>query len=387
VRLDPVTTAKIKAAHRDFRAWLFDCALPFWTHVSLDTQGPGFCEHLALDGRPAKVAYKRLRVQARQIYVFSQAHLLGWQRGAELAARGYGFIKTSSLRLNGEWAKTLRRDGSVLDPTVDLYDLAFVLFSLAWFARATGDVEALALARRTLAWTEQNMTHTSGGYKNSSPALPGPRLQNPHMHLLEAALALYESSGERAYARCALNILQLFRAHFKDASSGAIGEYYTEQFLSSPEAEGEHVEPGHLYEWVWLLDQAQKLLGVDARQDQLAVYEFAERHGVHTDSVSVIDTISRSGAPIRTSRRLWPQTEAIKAHCVMLRAGQPTCAQRVVDGVRHLLTTHLSECPPGAWRDSFTELGIANSGKIPASSLYHVMTAYSEVDRLAADVG
>jgi mannose/cellobiose epimerase-like protein (N-acyl-D-glucosamine 2-epimerase family) len=67
-----------------------------------------------------------------------------------------------------------------------------VLFALAWHARLTRSEEPLARARRTLDWITAHMPHPPAGYRNVQPWEDGPRQQNPHMHLLEAVLALYE---------------------------------------------------------------------------------------------------------------------------------------------------------------------------------------------------
>jgi mannose/cellobiose epimerase-like protein (N-acyl-D-glucosamine 2-epimerase family) len=60
-----------------FAAWMRDHALPFWATVGQDRYGLGFVEHLTFDARPAPVVYKRVRVQTRQIYVYSAAALDG----------------------------------------------------------------------------------------------------------------------------------------------------------------------------------------------------------------------------------------------------------------------------------------------------------------------
>ena len=59
-------------------SWLREDALPLWSSAGLDGGAGGFFDDLTADGDPLQNAPKRLRVQARQIYVFSHAHLLGW---------------------------------------------------------------------------------------------------------------------------------------------------------------------------------------------------------------------------------------------------------------------------------------------------------------------
>lgn len=132
----------------------------------------------------------------RQIYVFCHAALLGRDDGVALARHGYDFLTTKAwLGPARGWARLLDRKGGVKDPTPDLYDLAFILFGLGWFHRVTNDPEALGWALRTVDFIEREMRHPSGvGFLNEKPATH-PRLQNPHMHLLEAALVNLEASG------------------------------------------------------------------------------------------------------------------------------------------------------------------------------------------------
>jgi mannose/cellobiose epimerase-like protein (N-acyl-D-glucosamine 2-epimerase family) len=342
----------------------------------------GFREHLTLDGAPAEISYKRLRVQARQIYVFSHAALLGWPGGVDVARRGYEFIIREALNKNGAWARTLGRNGGVIEDIADLYDLAFVLFAFAWFARASGESESLEYARRTLAWIEDTMAHPAGGYHNTWPIEPGPRLQNPHMHLLEAMLALYQTTRDPQYIIVAKRLVLLFRERLLESSTGTLGEFFTTDLRAAPGEAGDHVEPGHHYEWVWLLDQFSSATGDDTASERNQLYQFAEAHGVDHATGTVYDVVGRDGRVRRASSRLWPQTEAIKAHIAMMRGGHFAAGRRLEAGVRNLLARHFTNCARGAWREQFDHQGLPSADKIPSSSLYHIVMAFGELDGL-----
>ena len=69
------------------RAWLFGSALPLWAAAGFDPKTGLFQEKLDRDGH-AVPGPRRVRVQARQLYVFAQAGRLGWSgpwRGRALA--------------------------------------------------------------------------------------------------------------------------------------------------------------------------------------------------------------------------------------------------------------------------------------------------------------
>ena len=80
-----------------------------------------------------------------------------------------------------------------------------------------------------------------------------PRRQNPHMHLLEALLALHVATGEKNWLRRAGALVDLFKRRFVDPQTGALIEFFAEDWSAAPGDEGRLREPGHQFEWVWLL--------------------------------------------------------------------------------------------------------------------------------------
>jgi mannose/cellobiose epimerase-like protein (N-acyl-D-glucosamine 2-epimerase family) len=372
-------------AHVALRAWLFESALPFWSTVGVDRSGSGFVEHLDLSAGPADVPYKRVRVQARQIFVFSRAHMFGWPGALKAATAGYGFLTRHARRPDGAWVRALGVKGDVLDPTADLYDLAFVLFALAWYARATGSAEALDHAYRTLDWVKRSMSSPTGGFYNAMPISREPRQQNPHMHLLEAVLALFKTTHDDALLKTADTLVDLFRTRFFDSRTGSLGEFFTDDWRWAEGDAGTRVEPGHHYEWVWLLDQYERLSNRIVEPEKSALYAFANRWGCDQDTGLVIDAVDRAGAVRDASVRIWPQTEAIKAHVVMAEQGNVAGAQAgaaIAQITSNLLQRFFVRPPAGTWTDHFAAGGAVKGDRIPSSTLYHIVMAFSELDRI-----
>jgi len=373
----------VGSAYAALRAWMFGHALPFWSGAGHDGPGRGAHEHLRLDGAPANVTFKRMRVQARQIYAFSHAALLGWHDGKRLARDGYDFITRHGERPGGGWVRRLSRAGNeVLDDAADLYDQAFVLFALAWYARLTSDAEPLQRARSTVEWIRTNMAAPPRGFLNVLPIEAGPRQQNPHMHLLEATLALHETSDDPYYADFAHELVNLFRRYLFDRTTGTLGEFFTPDWSPAPGNAGDHVEPGHHYEWVWLLDQYERQTGAVATAELDRLYRFACDFGTDPHTALVWDVVGRDGSARQRSTRLWPQTEALKAHAVMARRGGDGAAL-VPLVVRNLGTRFLAGCPDGTWIDQLDAAGTPASDKLPTSSFYHLFMSYTELAKLA----
>ena len=267
-------------------------------------------------------------------------------------------------------------DGAVLDPVIDLYDQAPVLLALAWLARA-GEAEALGWAHRTLDAIERRMRlGDTPGFANTLPEAPGPRLQNPHMHLLEGLLALYAASGEARFGTAAREVVALFRERLFDPATGTLAEYYGPAWQRLPEPwPGRSIWPGHHCEWVWLLDQARQLLGSAVGGEMRALAGFARRHGRVPRYGLLRYAVTEAGETLDPTIRLWPQTEALKAALVL----RPDWAPGLLRG---LMGLHLARRPRGLWTETYDGGLRPVAGPIPATSLYHLFVAYAEVRRV-----
>jgi mannose-6-phosphate isomerase len=94
-------------------------------------------------------------------------------------------------------------DGKIGDARFDLYNQAFALLAYASGYRTFGEAagwRAQAVALRTT--LEQSYAHPLGGFlEDRAGALP--QRANPHMHLLEAALAWFAVDDDPAWRRLA----------------------------------------------------------------------------------------------------------------------------------------------------------------------------------------
>jgi len=366
------------------RSWMFEQALPFWARAGIDHIHGGYVEQLTLDGRDAGVAFKRTRVTARQVYVFSHAQVLGWDGGTDKAAIGIDFL------INRTWqgpdkgfARMVSRRGEVLDPTPDLYDHAFVLFALAWRHRAQRDAQSRDWLHRTLDFIETHMDHHSGeGFWHEMPPT-GWRVQNPHMHLTEACLAALEATGDKRFAEASAKLVQLFQKRLLDRSTGMLPEYFTDDWRRVAGEEGRLVEPGHMMEWAWILNQARKLIGADTADDIRGLVTRAERFGVDHASGITYNAIRNDGTPLDKGSRTWPNTERMKAAIALYELDGVDPAPVVDAAGGLLLQRYLTRDPLGTWMDAFDANGNDAARVVPASTLYHIFLAFAEVLRIS----
>jgi mannose/cellobiose epimerase-like protein (N-acyl-D-glucosamine 2-epimerase family) len=366
------------------RSWMFDQALPFWAQHGLDTRHGGYIEQLTLDGRDAEIIFKRTRVACRQVYVFSHAATMGWSAGNQLAGFGVAFLTEQAWQGREKgFAKLLTRNGDVLDPAPDLYDLAFVLFAFSWRHRAMKDELSKQWMHTTLDFIERQMSHPGGlGYWHELPP-KGYRLQNPHMHLTEACLAAFEATGEQRFANRARTLVELFRTKFFDKASGTLAEYFNDDWSRATGEDGRITEPGHQMEWAWILNSARKLLGMDTAAEIRAAVAFAETHGVDPKTAVTFNTVRDDGTPIDRGSRTWPNTERLKAAVALYELDGIDPAPVIDRTVELLLQRYLPHNPPGTWIDAFDANGKPLAQTVPASTLYHIFLAFAEVLRIA----
>lgn len=367
--------------------WLFEQAFPFWSAHGMDRAHGGYVEQLRLDATNADVDFKRVRVIARQVYSFSHAAILGFANAAEPARQGFEYLtKFAWLGPHKGWARQLWRDGQVKDPTSDLYDLAFVLFACGWYQRLSGEAIAGQWALRTLDFIESHMRFEGDvGFKHEQPA-QAPRLQNPHMHLLEAALVNFEVSGNQRFLKLADEIVGLFASRFFDPATRTLGEYYDDHWRRAAGELGRSIEPGHHFEWAWILAAYQRLSGNVVARDIEQLVAFAEAHGVDRSTGNVFNTVRDDGAIIDGNCRVWPNTERLQAAVAMFEIFDVDPRPIFDQSTRFIFERFLTPAPAGTWIDRTERDGQPSINQIPTSTLYHLVIAFSEMLRVRGEV-
>jgi len=369
---------------QELREWLTHCSLTLWAGAGFDPEHGRFEERLSLGGKRVPGIPIRLMTQARQIYVYSLAAGRQWHAGAhELVETAYASMLRDFHRRDGQggWIHSILRDGTIANAQRDLYAHAFVLLAIASYVQATGKREALPLADETLAFIDRFMrAGQGGGYVDAVPANDGLRRQNPHMHLFEALLALWECSGEARFFARASEMFGLFTLHFFRPDSGILAEYFNAALEPADGIAGTIAEPGHHYEWIWLLRRFERASGRAVKPYVDKLFAHADAHG-YDDAGLIVDEVLSNGSPLTRSRRALPVTEAIKANLAEATFGRPGSENKAAMLTTKLQAYFLKSEPAGGWIDRLDENGAPATDFMPASTLYHVACAIDELDR------
>ena len=371
---------RLSAISARLNRWLLEEAFPLWWSKGADHTLGGFHERLRQDGQATNEP-RRARLHPRHIYAFGFADDLGHDGMTELAVRhGLDYFLRYYVRPDGFIRGRVAPDGTVIDDGFILYDQAFALLGYAAAFDALNDDTLRDRAHKLLAALHEQLANPAGGFRES-PTNDALLTSNSHMHLLEAALAWMALDHEPQWRELAAHIVALAISRFVDPESGQLREFFVADWQPAPSVQGRIVEPGHQFEWAWLLlrwsAQSHDQRAVDLALSLIALCEARGVDGVRDVAVNSMLT---DGAVHDPRARLWQQTERLKAACVaweMTRLPHYCdIAQRSANALERYLQTPVR----GLWYDTMGVDGKCADEPAPASSFYHIVAALAELN-------
>jgi len=377
---------QLAAARVALRRWLVDHAYDVWWAHGADRVCGGFHERLRQDATPTGEP-RRARLHPRQVFAYSRAAQLGWSGpAAAAAAHGIEFFLAHYLRADGLFRPLVAPDGAPLDERAVLYDQAFALLGLAAAYATLDDPSFREQAHRLRAQLSAQLVNPAGGFVESIDSTQ-PLSANSHMHLLEACLEWADLDSGGDWARLAMHVVELALSRAIDPRTGALGELFDRNWNPAQDGEGSRVEPGHQFEWAWLLLRCRRLTA----DERLAVaalrlVEIGETRGVDPRRGVAVAALRGDLEVHEPKARLWPQTERIKAACAAAELTGDTRHFTAATQAAVALLRYLETPVPGLWRDTLDEAGRFADEPAPASSFYHLVGAAAELERLAAGV-
>lgn len=372
---------------RRLEDWLCRSAFPVWWRLGADLESGGFHEALTQEGEPVRTD-RRSRVQTRQVYAYAKADHLGWSGDPrEAADHGLEFFITRYARDDGLYRTVVGAERAGDRDEAWLYDQAFALLAFGEAAPLVSRGAELHDRAAAIYRALQSMRQAGGGFIETCEIRP--YQSNPHMHLLEAALVWETLEPGARWSALADEISHLALRAFID-KEGAIHEFFAADWSLAPGVDGRIVEPGHQFEWAWLLERWARLRGrEDAHRAAVRLFEIGSRHGVDPARGVAFDQMLDDFSPHQFGARLWPQTERLKA-ALILAEGEDENREHYLSEAEEAaagLQRYLEVPMRGLWRDKMTSSGDFVEEPAPASSFYHIVCAAHELRRLTPDPG
>lgn len=371
--------------------WLMHQALPVWHKDGIDNSTGGFYETLDLRSGQGTDAPRRARVQPRQIYCFAEAGRLGWTGPWQsIIERGIDWYLKHYRLENGCFAALVDGGGTCLDETFDLYNHAFALFALAQAADVLPgrSVEFRRIAEDLLHTLRKDYAQPERGFREANPDRL-PLRSNPHMHLFEASLAHEEATAAPVWTELSDEIAHLALSRFIDPVTGCLREFFDADWSPMPGDQGRVVEPGHQFEWSWLLVRWGISRGsFEAISKARRLYQIGVTYGIDPKRRVAVMALNDDFTKRDPIARLWGQTEWIKAAVTLARIS--TGVERTAylnDILRSVdaLERYFEDVPPGLWYDKLSADDAFKDEPAPASSFYHIVCAISELADFASE--
>jgi mannose/cellobiose epimerase-like protein (N-acyl-D-glucosamine 2-epimerase family) len=382
----PLDSAALHYLSSELTGWLVDKALPIWFSAGVDFDKGECFEVVDLASSTAVAAPRRARVIPRQIYSFLEGKKLGWDGPAEVVASAlYNWFLNTYATEEGHFAAAADTDNKITDESFDLYNQAFAIFG---FANVAASIPALKdnaaeQATKLRTFLLENYKHPEAGFHEANPAR-SPLCSNPHMHLFEACLAWESVSNDPIWNELADEIAELALTRFIDPVSGGLREFFELDWSPMLGDKGRTIEPGHQFEWAWLLARwGQSRQDADALIAARRLYDIGRTFGIDESRRVTFMALNDDFTVKDPVARLWGQTEWIKASIAMTQISTGVERDAYLADIPeavHALQVFFQNVPDGLYLDKMSPDGTFKEEPAPASSLYHIVCAVSELD-------
>ncbi|QJR82290.1 mannose-6-phosphate isomerase [Alteromonas pelagimontana] len=379
-----INNCRLVEAANAYDHWLGQQVFPVWLANGFEASGASI-ETFTAHGHPDLRSHKRIRVQARQMFCVCYGQTRGWTDSGSDILHGIDSFLANSTESHspGFYPTILNAENQVIDTSRDLYDCAFFLLAYAWRYRVFHDLHALKNAHNLINIIEHLLKGSRGGWKEGDYAYQV-RRQNPHMHLFEAFMALYESTRDAKWLAYAGEMFALFETVFFDEEAAVLREFFTDNWQPDP-ARSHVIEPGHMMEWVWLLYKYGSLSGKPVHKYCTTLYRQALKIGLCKSSDLLLDAVTATGEVITGTKRCWPMTEWVKAALAMtiLFPNEKNKSHAYVNDASNALSSLMRHYRhperAGHYIDRRDEKNNILDASMPASTLYHLCMTHNEV--------
>lgn len=243
--------------------------LPFWMKYTIDNENGGFYGRITNDLKIDKTAPKGAILNARILWTFSAAYnALQKKEYLEMAHRAYDYIQRYFIdKKYGGVYWMVDHKGAPTETRKQIYALAFAIYGLAEYYKASGTKESLDRALEIhkviekYGFDKENNGYFEAFQQNWSP-IEDQRLSekdmnveksmNTHLHVLEAYSTLYDVCPTEELRKKIENLVEVFVHYIVDTKTGHFNMFME----ASWKVVSGKLSYGHDVEGSWLLMEA-----------------------------------------------------------------------------------------------------------------------------------
>ncbi|KPY87976.1 putative N-acyl-D-glucosamine 2-epimerase [Pseudomonas syringae pv. tagetis] len=362
------STPELTSVFAALQQHFMQVVVPLW-------QGPGWNTQLALpyealDANDQPLPPQRYRAMAcaRQLFLFSS--LIESAEVPNARTRASELFRSLQQHFHdaehGGWFYSIDPQGRPLDRRKDLYTHAFIIFACAHYWAKVQDPLAESVLNAALNVVAERFADDDGLYEAQldedwSTLGTGP-LQNPLMHLAEAFLATLSVRADPATQSALDALLIHMQRRFVDTATGVM--------LEKPlGAVDNWYEPGHQFEWFFLLQSSPELHGRELHDSMTRAFTHAQTQGVDPQSGAVTAALTLDGTVRDATQRIWAQAEYLRAMAL-----RPECETGLTEQLSAFAQRFLHAT---GWNECVEPDGTVSRSDMPSTTPYHLATCYT----------
>ena len=264
----------------EIKAHLINDIIPFWKGLRDDEFG-GYYGYLDYDLKLDKKAVKGCILNSRITWFFSNAYtLLKDVSLLEEAKHGFAFLKEHCMdKDNGGIYWSMKYNGEPEDTTKHTYNQAFSIYALSSYYEASGDEEALEMAKELFHIIETRCTdeigykeafdkefHEIENYKLSENGVIAEKTMNTLLHVFEAYTELYRVAKLPEVKERLEWIMDTFADKVYNPALHRQEVFFDRNMNSILDLHSY----GHDIETAWLIDRGVEVLGEKKYEDKMS---------------------------------------------------------------------------------------------------------------------
>lgn len=302
---------------------LTDHILPFWMRLK-DEENGGIYGLVDYDLEVDRKADKGGIITARFLWTFSAAYrVTKKEEYLEMARHMYSFLKDMVYDREFKgiyWMVDYM--GKPVDTRKHVYTQSFGIYALSEYYRASGNDEALELAKEIYNLIEdKGFDFVNNAYREefdrqwnqmpnemlSESGVMADITMNTHIHVLEAYTTFYKAWPSEELKERIKNLLQILHEKIYDQETKYLGVFFDQDWNSLIDLKSF----GHDIEASWLIDEALKAIDLDEPKYSRMVVDIAyniARSAIQPDGSLINEQVNEK---LDETRVWWVQAEAM----------------------------------------------------------------------------
>lgn len=304
-----------------------EAILSWWTQVAIDESHGGFYGKVDHDNKIYPEAAKGAVLNSRILWAFSSAYSLTRNKKyLQIAERSYAYVSDHFIDKEfGGVYWTVDFSGNPLETKKQIYALAFAIYGLSEYCRASGNEQAKQKAIELYniilrySYDERNggyieaLTRNwrqTGDLRLSDKDANEKKSMNTHLHLLEAFLNLYKTWKDESLKQKLTELIDIFLNHIIDSNTRHLVLFFDEEW----NARSTIISYGHDIEASWLIREAAELVEDEFLLNKVKIKSIhlveAASEGVDEDG-GVWYEYNPDTSHLLKQKHSWPQAEAM----------------------------------------------------------------------------